>query len=99
LVNLLDDIRKSGRGGLTAIGSLPHYAAKKTYKPQATEDLVDLISMYLFDPDYFADFFEFMTQDHLDKSSVGLATITREEKDNIERKILILLARVLGRVV
>jgi hypothetical protein len=76
-------LRTKGRG-FSGLGSLEFYARQGADK-QATEDVVELTNMYLWDPEYLHRFLELLTQpDFSDlRKTLNLTKLSEKTAENI----------------
>lgn len=78
-------IREHGKG-LSALGNIYREAG---HTQQASEDLVELINMYLIDPDYFNDYLDYLSEsENQERDDLGLIAIKSERvRDLISKSV------------
>src|SRR3989344_4056485 len=83
--NVIIKSRREGDKGFTGLGGLEFYKNKKNGGPdtQALEDVVELINMYLVDPDYLNRYLSYLSDDkyqqsRIDNSLVSLGSGSQE---------------------
>lgn len=65
----------SGRIGLTALGSLSHYQGDK----KVTEDATELLTMYVWSPDYLRDYTAFLANPTYEQTRRSLGIVSLSE--------------------
>lgn len=89
LSSAFEDLRKNGKG-LTPLGGLDFYKAQGS-GVQAVEDIVELTTMYLWNPEYLRNFLNFLSNPQYKQARqiIGVSEITQ----NTERSILEIISK------
>ena len=98
LSDTIYDIRKNTKNkGLSSLGSLDKYKAKGLangngpYKYGTREDIVELLSIYIYNQDYFQGYLTMLSTPTNFKNNSGLVTIWNSLKRRIETSIKLLI--------
>ncbi|MFA6521812.1 MAG: hypothetical protein WCT53_05510 [Candidatus Gracilibacteria bacterium] len=85
LYRLTFDSRSKGRGGFHMKGNQPKYKNQnKPFVYESREDIVELVNMYLLEPDYLKRFLDFLVDPASAqvRASGHLATLSRRQADH-----------------
>lgn len=87
MFNSLFESMKQMRGqkpasGLTALGSLNFYR-NLSPEVQAKEDVVELVAMQLWNPQYLSRYLQFLTEPSSELEKIGLRKISTASRDNL----------------
>lgn len=88
LFQVISSNRSHGKGGFSSIGNLDFYE-RQGVGIQSTEDLTELVNMYLIDPNYLQRYLDFLTSEQYqnERENIGLTTIKKPIAQHIFKTI------------